>query len=294
MKILLIGKVGQLGWELQRTLPPLGEVIAVDFPEIDLAKDDYVRSWVRRVRPQVIVNAAAYTAVDRAEEEPDLAMAVNGTAPGILAEEARSLGAALIHYSTDYVFDGTKLEHYVETDSTNPINAYGASKLAGEQAVQAVGGVYLILRTSWVYSLRVGGFVNKVLGWARKYPELRIVRDQVGSPTWCRMLAEVNAQMLAKAGEDPLAWLGDRVGLYHLGGSGGVSRLEWARAILKYDPNPAEQIVKEVHPALTSEFPTPAKRPLHSVLNCKRFEDTFDLRLPHWELALKLAMEKIA
>ena len=291
MNILLIGKNGQLGWELNRTLALLGRVEAVDYPEIDLADEPAVRAWVRECKPEVIVNAAAYTAVDRAESEPDQAMAINGTAPGILAEEAQRSGAALVHYSSDYVYDGTKGEVYTEGDQPTPLSVYGWSKLAGDQNIQQVGGAYLILRTAWVYSLRVGGFVQKVLGWARQNETLRIVSDQVGSPTWARMLAEVTAQVLAKAGDDFVPWLGERRGMYHLGGEGAVSRLEWAKAILKYDPNPGEQIVKEVLPALTSEFPTPAQRPLYSPLKCDLFADTFGLRLPDWELALRLALE---
>ncbi|MBU0512321.1 MAG: dTDP-4-dehydrorhamnose reductase, partial [Chloroflexi bacterium] len=218
MRILLIGKTGQLGWELRRTLAPLGEVVAVDYPEINLADEKNVRDWVRRTQPQVIINAAAYTAVDKAESEPELAMAINGTAPSVLAEEARSLGGALLHYSTDYVFDGTKGEAYIESDVPNPLSVYGLSKLAGDQNVQQIDGAYLIFRTAWVYSLRQGGFVQKVLGWARENETLRIVGDQVGSPTWARMLAEVTAQVLAMGGANLAGWVAERRGLYHLGG----------------------------------------------------------------------------
>jgi len=291
MLILLIGKNGQLGWELQRSLATLGKVVPIDFPEIDMADAQSIRDWVRNISPQVIVNAAAYTAVDQAETEMELAMAVNGTAPGILAEEARKIGAALCHFSSDYVFDGTKDEAYIETDTPNPISAYGWSKLAGDQNIQQVGSTYLILRTSWVYSMRQGGFVQKVLDWARNHETLRIVSDQIGSPTWSRMVAGVTAQVLAKAGKDAFPWLSERRGLYHLGGEGIVSRLDWAKAILKFDPNPEEQVVKDVLPAASREYPTPAKRPLYSPLNCNYFADTFDLRLPDWETALRMAME---
>jgi dTDP-4-dehydrorhamnose reductase len=291
MRILLIGKVGQLGWELERALAPLGDLTVVDYPEIDLADAEGTRALVRQVQPEVIFNAAAYTAVDQAESEREIAMAVNGVAPGILAEEARAMEAAFVHYSTDYVFDGSKVEPYVEIDATNPVNTYGRSKLAGEKNVQAVGGAYLILRTSWVYSLRKGGFVNKVLGWSRKHQTLRIVNDQVGSPTWCRMLAEVSSFLLAKSDGDPVTWIKDRRGLYHLGGSGSVSRYQWAQAILKFDPQSEEQVVQEIEPASTTEFPTPAKRPLRTSLNCDHFESTFGLRLPDWETALRLSME---
>ena len=196
MKILLFGKNGQLGWELHRCLAPLGMVFAVDYPEVNLANGHQVRSLLKGNRPDVIVNAAAYTAVDDAENDQDKAMAVNAVAPGILAEEARLLNVVLIHYSTDYVFDGMKGAAYVETDRPNPLNVYGQSKLEGEKNVQQVGGSFLILRTSWVYSLRQGGFVQKVLKWSRENETLRIVADQVGSPTWARMLAEVTAQLL--------------------------------------------------------------------------------------------------
>ena len=290
MKILLIGKNGQVGWELQRTLASLGEVVAVDYPEINLADENDTRTWVRRVAPEVIVNAAAYTAVDKAESEPDLSMAINGIAPGVLAEEAYSLGAVLVHYSSDYVFDGTKGAAYIESDATHPLSVYGLSKLAGDQNVQQVGGTYLILRTTWVYSMRQGGFVRKVLEWAHSNPNLRIVSDQVGSPTWSRALAEVTAQVLAKGGTDLLGWLADRKGLYHLGGRGAVSRLDWARKILELDPHPEGQVAKEIGPALTSEFPTPATRPLYSPVDCTLFADTFGICLPDWELALGLAM----
>lgn len=291
MRILLIGKFGQLGWELHRALAPLGEIAATDYPEIDLARPDDIRKLVRETGPQVIVNATAYTAVDRAEDEKDQAMAINGEAPGLLAEEARRSGIVLIHYSTDYVFDGSKGSDYVEMDVPNPLNVYGRSKLAGERAVQQVGGQYLILRTSWVYSMRRDSFVTKVLEWARKQNTLRVVDDQVSNPTWCRMLAEVTAHLLAKAEDHPVGWLADHSGLYHLAGSGRASRYHWAQAILACDPRRQEQVVEEIVPAKTSEFPTPARRPTHSALNCERFSDVFGLSLPDWRDALKLAME---
>jgi len=293
MKILLVGKNGQVGWELQRTLAPLGEVVTVDFPEIDLASEQNTRDWVRRITPDLIVNAAAYTAVDQAESEPNLAMDINGIAPGVLAEEARALGAVLVHYSSDYVFDGTKGEAYNESDTPNPLSAYGISKLAGDQNVQQVGGNYLILRPTWVYSMRQGGFVRKVLEWARQNQEVRIVSDQVGSPTCSRMLAEVTAQALAMARGDLSGWFSERKGLYHLGGRGRVSRLDWARKIIEFDPYPEEQIVKEIKPALTSEFPTPAIRPLYSPIDCTLFADTFGICLPDWEHSLRMAMEQL-
>lgn len=291
MRILLLGKNGQLGWELQRTLATLGEVIAVDYPEIDLAQEGAAQKAVRQARPQLIVNASAYTAVDQAESEEELAYAVNARAPGVLAKGATSLGAALIHYSTDYVFDGSKGSPYIESDTPNPLNVYGRSKLAGEQAIEHIGGAHLILRTSWVYSLRRDSFVTKVLQWSRKQPSLRIVDDQVSNPTWARMLAETTAQLIAKAGGDPSGWLGERRGLYHLAGNGYASRLEWAQAILSHDPHKEEQVTREILPANTADFPTPALRPLFSALNCDKFAHTFELRLPGWEDALRMAME---
>jgi dTDP-4-dehydrorhamnose reductase len=291
MRILLIGKNGQVGWELCRTLAPLGEVVAIDYPEIDLTSEESMRDWVRKIAPQIIVNAAAYTAVDKAESEPDLAMAINGTAPGVLAEESLALNAALLHYSTDYVFDGSKREAYVETDAPNPINTYGLSKLAGDQNIQQVGGAFLILRTTWVYSLRVGGFVNKILEWSHQNESLRIVEDQVGSPTWARMLAEISAQVLALGGSQLFGWLTERRGVYHLGGQGSASRLEWAKAILELDPKPEGQIVKELLPAKSSDFPTPAQRPLYTPINCDLFANTFGLQMPAWKHSLQLAMD---
>jgi len=287
MRIVLFGKNGQLGWELQRCLSPLGELQTVDYPEINLAKPDDLQEAIRAARPQVIVNAAAYTAVDQAESQRELAFTVNAASPGVMAEEAKKLGALLIHYSTDYVFDGSKGFPYVESDRPNPINVYGESKLAGEQAIQAIDGDYLILRTAWVYSLRGDSFVTKVLSWARQKKTLRIVDDQISNPTWARMLAEITGMILARGTE----YLQERTGLYHLAGGGYASRYEWARAISGYDRRREEQIIKEIQPALTSEFRTPARRPLFSALDCDHFNADFELRLPPWEATLRMAME---
>jgi dTDP-4-dehydrorhamnose reductase len=291
MRILLFGLYGQLGWELQRTLAPLGEVTALDYPEINLADELQTRQAIRRYRPQVIVNATAYTAVDKAEREAVLAQAINTRAPGLMAEESKAIGAALIHYSTDYVFDGSKGSPYSEEDSPNPLGEYGRSKLGGERAIQQVGGAYLILRTAWVYSLRRDSFVTKVLQWSRQQPSLRVVDDQVSNPTWARMLAEVTALLLGMGRGDFVSWLGERAGLYHLAGDGYASRFEWARAILQCDPRSEEQVTTELLPSRTAEFPTPAQRPLFSAMNCERFTQTFGLHLPPWEEALRMAME---
>ena len=196
------------------------------------------------------------------------------------------MNAILIHYSTDYVFDGTKGVPYQETDQPHPVNVYGKSKLTGEQAILSKGGDYLILRTAWVYSLRRDSFVSKVLGWARKNEILRVVDDQVSNPTWARMLAEVTAQVLARG----TAFVRERVGIYHLAGGGYTSRYAWAKEILRLDPAQHEQKVKQLLPALTSDFPTPAQRPLFSALDCRKFETSFDLRLPAWDATLELAL----
>lgn len=288
MRILLIGKNGQLGWELHRTLAVLGELTAVDYPEIDLEHPESGSDLIRRVQPQIIVNAAAYTEVDKAETEHERAWRINALAPGMLAEEAFRLGAVFIHISTDYVFDGKKGAPYVEADAPNPLNFYGRSKLEGERLVQEVGGISLVFRTSWVYSLRQqGGFVNKVLQRSRQQESLRMVYDQIGNPTWARMLAEIISQVLARGKE----YIQDHTGLYHLSGDGLTSRFEWARLILELDPMRHEQKVKAMLPIPTSDFPTPACRPLFSALNSDQFATTFGLRLPAWELALKIAME---
>jgi dTDP-4-dehydrorhamnose reductase len=291
MKIILFGKNGQVGWELQRILPSLGQVIALDYKELDLADLKALRTCLDEVKPDLIVNASAYTAVDRAETERDLAMKVNGQVPGIMAEEARKSGAMLIHYSTDYVFDGLKQSPYIEANLPNPLNVYGESKLAGERAVQQTAETYLILRTSWVYSTRLqGGFVNKVLTWARQNEVLRIVDDQVSCPTWARMLAEVTGHLIARGGDRPNEYFRPYAGVYHVAGKGSASRYEWAQAILAYDSPHEEHRAKRLEPALSSEFPLPAVRPAYSALNCVHFENTFDLCIPDWMESLQLAL----
>lgn len=290
IKILLLGKFGQLGWELHRSLLPLGDVVAVDYPEINLLELDSLVSMIRQTRPGIIINATAYTAVDQAEIEPEVANAINGTAPGMLAELTKELKAAFIHYSTDYVFDGAKGMPYIETDTPNPLGMYGSSKLAGERAIEEVDPAYLTLRTSWVYSLRRGSFVTKVLSWARNQSELRIVDDQISNPTWCRALASATALLVARAGEKPAGWISERRGLYHLAGEGFASRLEWAKLILDFDQHKDQQIAVKVEAAKTMDYPTPAQRPLFSALNCEKFVGTFSIQLPKWQDALALAM----
>ena len=290
MRILLLGRDGQVGWELRRTLLPLGELTAFGRQDLDLSDPDRIREVIRTVRPDLIVNAAAYTAVDRAENEPELARAVNAVAVGVLAEESLEAGASLLHYSTDYVFDGSKSGAYDEQDEPNPLNVYGQTKLEGERAIRAIGGAYLILRTSWVYSLRRESFVTKVLRWAREQEIVRVVSDQIGAPTWARALAEATAQVLSQGVSDIRELLTHHTGIYHLAGAGSASRYEWAQMILELDPRPEEQVVKELLPADATDFPTRALRPRDSTLDCTRFESHFGVRLPPWPKSLELAL----
>lgn len=290
MKTILFGRNGQLGSELQRVLAPLGDVAAVDYQEIDLQNDSAVEEFIRSQSPSVIVNASAYTAVDRAEQEQELAFQVNGRAPELMANLALELKAAFIHVSTDYVFDGMLGRPYMETDRPNPLNIYGKSKLAGEQSVQRVGGAYLIFRTSWVYSMTGNSFVNKILEWARKNPNLRVVDDQVGNPTWARSLAEMMGQLLEKADGSPFDYFEKYAGVYHLAGRGYVSRFDMAKEIIRLASIREPGLISSLQPARTSEFPAPAERPLFSALDCAHFESTFGLRLPEWQSALEHAM----
>ena len=211
-KILQIGKIGQLGWELLRTCAPLGEVVALDYPDVDLSDSTGLRELVRSVNPDIIINAAAYTNVDKAESEPEKARAINATGPGVLAEEAKKANAILVHYSTDYVFDGTKGSPYVETDTPNPLSVYGHTKLEGEQVVASSGCSYLVLRSSWIYSRR-SGFVAKVLEWARTQEIIRIVDDQISSPTPARLMAEITASLISKIETNPDDWMLERKGI---------------------------------------------------------------------------------
>jgi len=286
--ILLIGKIGQVGWELRRTLAPMGRITCVDFPEIDLTSGDSIRRWVHETRPDIVLNAAAYTAVDKAESEPDKAMRINGEAPGILAEEAKKAGALLVHYSTDYVFDGAKTSPYIETDSPNPLGVYGRSKLAGDEAVRAVGGAHLIFRLCWVYGARGQNFLLTIMRLAREREKLRVVADQVGCPTWSRVIAETTAQALRQAVAaghwDALS------GTYHLASSGVTSWQGFAQAIVNLMPAQGKKCAV-VEAISTPEYPTPAKRPAYSVLACAKLERIFGLRLPHWEESLKQVLE---
>ena len=289
-KILLLGDTGQVGWELNRTLLTLGNLITLDYPQINMADPDCILQVMRNIEPAIVINATAYTDVDKAESEPELAMAVNGIGPGILAEEAKILKAALIHYSTDYVFDGTKNEPYIEEDQANPLNVYGSSKLAGEQAVASAGCAYLTFRTSWVYSLRRPCFVTNVLQWARENKTLHIVDDQVSSPTLARNLAEATAQIIAQGKDKPVGYIHEKQGLYHLAGGGSCSRFEWVKEILDLDPNKIDQVTKAIFPAKSNDFPTSATRPEYSALSCEKVEQEFGISIIHWQELLKLSL----
>ncbi|HBO34407.1 MAG TPA: dTDP-4-dehydrorhamnose reductase [Anaerolineaceae bacterium] len=290
-KILQIGTIGQLGWELLRTCAPLGEVVALDYPDVDLSDSDGLRELVRSIKPDIIINAAAYTNVDKAESEQEKARAINAIGPGVLAEEAKKIDATLIHYSTDYVFDGTKFSPYVETDQPNPINIYGQTKLEGEQLIAVSGCAYLILRSTWIYSKR-SGFVAKVLEWARTQDIIRIVDDQISSPTPARLMAEITASLVSKIETQPDSWVKELSGIYHCACNGYCSRYDWAKEVLRLDSNSGRVLGQQLFPASTTEFSTPAQRPLRSCLDSSKFEDTFQMKIPHWLNALELAMEE--
>jgi len=292
MKILLFGKSGQLGWELKRTLAPLGEVIALEYPDVDFTKPLSLVDVIDTVEPDLIINAVAYTAVDSAETHQHIAQLINCDSVAVLAQQAARMQIPFIHYSTDYVYDGSKGSPYIETDQPNPLNVYGVSKLRGDEAVLESSGAGVILRTSWVYSLRQAGFVSKVLSWVRQQEVLRIVEDQISGPTSSRMLAEASALMVARAGGLVYDYFKERAGVYHLAGEGACSRYEWARAIIALDPHKNEHKVREIIPAKSVEFPTLATRPLVSVLNCDKFADVFGLRMPPWEVGLGMMLEE--
>jgi dTDP-4-dehydrorhamnose reductase len=292
-RILIAGADGQVGWELRRGLPSLGEVIACNRAQLDLASPDCIRRVVRENSPTVIINAAAYTAVDRAESEPEVVMAINGTAPGILAEEAKRLGAVLVHYSTDYVFDGTLRKPYREDDPVNPLNVYGRTKLAGEQSIQQVAGAFLIFRTNWVYGSRGKNFFLTVLRLAAERPELRIVNDQIGTPTWCRFIAATTRQVLSQLELNAPRKSTDarfgRAGIYNLTCKGQVSWYEYADEILRLLP-PRHPI--KLTAITSAEFPAAARRPSYSVLSTEKIEKTFSIQGVGWHDALRAVCDE--
>ncbi|MEC4813520.1 MAG: dTDP-4-dehydrorhamnose reductase [Scytonema sp. PMC 1069.18] len=286
--ILLIGSNGQVGTELQKILSPYGNLIAVARPTVDLTQPDTLRSAIADTQPQIIINAAAYTAVDKAESEEELANAINAIAPGILAEEAKKLGAFLIHISTDYVFDGNNSHPYKETDSTNPLSIYGKTKLLGEQAIQTACDRYLILRTAWVYGqFGKSNFVKTMLRLGAEREEIRVVTDKIGSPTWARDIAEAIAQMI------PLL-TSHIVGTYHYTNSGIASWYDFAIAIFEE----AQQLgfplkVQRIVPITTTEYPTPARRPSYSVLSCAKISAVLKTYPPHWRQALRQMLKEV-
>lgn len=294
-KFLVTGSNGQVGFELRRSLAPLGEVLALDRAACDLTQPDTLRQLVREYRPDVIVNPAAYTAVDKAESDADTAFAVNGTAVGVLAEEARALGSLLVHYSTDYVFDGTKAAPYTETDAVNPQSVYGKSKLAGEQAVAASGATALVLRTCWVAGAHGGNFAKTMLKLGRERESLRVIADQFGAPTTAALIAEVTAQIIARS------WLAaDRSvfpgGTYHLAADGETTWYGYATELLRYAV--AHGVELKVDPQAivaipTTEYPLPAPRPANSRLDTSKLRETFGIHLPDWRQGIHFLLDQI-
>ena len=285
--VLVTGVNGQVGFELARTLQGLGRIVALDRKQFDLSNLDQICAVIRDVKPALIVNPAAYTAVDQAEQDTGAAMRVNGEAPGVIAEEARKLNAALVHFSTDYVFDGTKADAYVESDATNPQNVYGASKLAGEKAIAQVGGATLVLRTSWVYGLRGKNFLLTMLRLAADKPALRIVGDQQGAPTWSKTIATLVAHIAAQGVAEGNDWWSAKAGVYHLCAGGSTSWAEFARTIFDVAALEKKPVVE---PIPASEYPTPAKRPSNSRMSCAKLEAAFGLQVPQWDDALRLCL----
>jgi dTDP-4-dehydrorhamnose reductase len=305
LKILLTGKNGQIGHELSRLLPQLGDVVALDRQQVDLTKPEQIRHAIRDARPQIIVNTAAYTAVDQAEKEEALARTINADAPGLMAEEAKKIGAVLVHYSTDYVFDGSKTSPYVENDPPNPINAYGRTKLAGEQAIAAASAAHLIIRTAWVYGTRGKNFLLTILRLATESEELRIVRDQTGAPTWAREIAAATTRILKQVSgrEGPVASLSNLGGIYHMTAAGETNWCEFAQAILNLAGQaPAKApwfvsategrpiVTRRIVPITTAEYPTAACRPAYSVLSNSRCQRIFGFALPDWKAQLQSVM----
>ncbi|MBP7547392.1 MAG: dTDP-4-dehydrorhamnose reductase [Corallincola sp.] len=299
MKILLLGKNGQVGWELQRSLAPLGEVTALDRHSSDFCGDlsnlPGLAETVQMLRPDVIVNAAAHTAVDKAESEPELAHLINATAPGVLAQEAHKLGAWLVHYSTDYVFDGSGSQPWLETDTPAPLNVYGQTKLEGEQLIAQHCPKHLIFRTSWVYAARGGNFAKTMLRLARERERLTVINDQWGAPTGAELIADVTAHAVRQVLQRPAGPQG-AAGIYHLTASGQASWHLYAKHVLAQaaQAQPAiELVAKEVAPVPTSAFPTPARRPHNSRLNTEKLQTAFGLKLPDWRTGVARMLREI-
>ena len=296
MKILLLGKNGQVGWELQRALAPLGELVALDFDSpgplsADFSKPESLAATVQAVRPQIIVNAAAHTAVDKCESEPDVARALNAESPAVLAREAQRLGAWLMHYSTDYVFDGSGTTPWVEDSPTGPLSVYGATKLEGEEAIRASGCRHLILRTSWVYAARGGNFAKTMLKLAKERDRLTVIDDQIGSPTGADLLADITAHALRTALQRP-----EVAGTYHAVGDGETSWHGYAQHVIEFARARGETIKvarDAIAPVPTSAFPTPAKRPANSRMNTHKLRTTFGLTLPSWQAGVDRMLTEV-
>ena len=295
-RILLLGRTGQVGWELNRSLLPLGELIALSRAEADFSRPESLRQIVRDVGAEIIVNAVAYTAVDKAESEEPLARLVNADAPQVLSEEAKRSNALLVHYSTDYVFDGTKTTPYVEDDKPNPINAYGRTKLAGEQNIQATGCRHLILRTSWVYSSRGQNFIKTILRLAQQREELRIVADQIGAPTSARFIADVTSRILAKIQPLPSSSAHEEGDLYHLTPSNYTSWHGFAQTVLDAAKSSLLDATKlpTLIPISTEQYPLPAPRPKNSRLNCDKLSIQFGVHFPSWETDVRFCLDELA
>jgi len=289
-KILLTGKTGQLGWELQHSLAPLGLVVTPGREHLDLANPRSIRTYIRELAPDIIVNAAGYTMVDKAEIERDLAYQINTVAPEVIAEEARRANALLVHYSTDYVYDGTKNTPYEENDAPNPINYYGKSKLEGEQAIIATRCAHLILRASWIYSVRGTNFVLTMLRLARERAEVFVVNDQVGSPSWAKSLAVASAEIINK-----IRGLDEPLGIYHLSPMTHVTRLDFARLIVETARQSSDPGTKwaKIHSASTVNYPLPAKRPLYAATSKAKVMERFGVVMPAWQDQLRAFMNTI-
>lgn len=295
MKLLLLGAGGQVGWELRRSLAPLGEVAALERQDCNLTDFTRLADTIRHAAPDIIVNAAAYTAVDRAEDEEELATAINARAVGIMAEEARRHDALLVHYSTDYVFSGDKDSPYTEDDPTGPINAYGRSKRAGEIAIGQTDCAHLILRTSWVYAARGQNFVRTILRLARERDELRIVADQIGAPSWARHIAEATARVIAQSARERQA-RSFASEIFHLTASGATSWYGFAQAILDHPglQGPEGWQKPRLVPVTMQDYPTKAVRPRNSRLSNRRIDERFSIHLPDWTEGLRLCLQEIA
>jgi dTDP-4-dehydrorhamnose reductase len=297
LNIVVVGRSGQIAWELQRLLKGLGPVTAIGRPEIDLTNPGSVRPAIRELKPGVLVNAAAYTAVDRAEAEPELAMAVNAEAPRVMAEEAKRLNALFVTYSTDYVFDGRKTSPYTESDVTNPLSVYGASKLAGDRAIEAVGGAHLIFRTSWVYGPRGKNFLLSMMKAAAERDQLRVVDDQIGAPTSSRDIAQATLQIIQRVvdGDGGAHRLGERRGIYNMTSQGSVSWYGFTATIIEEMRRRGlnQGHLAKVAPIPTSEYPTAATRPENSRLSGEKMSQTFGVKLPDWKTSLLTVMEEI-